>query len=97
MVEDVGTLLVRTVVELGLEGHGCGGAFHEVDLLDAALRTEKEVLETLVGIHVSTSHILHHERGFLLAQVVFPEVHTSLEGCLVVQGVALEHSVAHTG
>ena len=38
MVENVGTLLVRTIVELCLKGDGSRCSLGQVDFLDAALR-----------------------------------------------------------
>ena len=88
MVEDIFPLIVGAVVEIGLEVDRLGFTFSQVNLLDTAASAQEQVLTVLVGNHRAVAHILEHDLGLVLAQVVLPQVHTALEGRLIVQGVA---------
>ena len=87
VVEDVLAFLIGTVVEVGLKADGLGLAFAQVNLLDAVARADKEVLAVLVQFHGTTAHALEHDFGLVLTQVMFPQVHAALEGCLIIERV----------
>ena len=85
MVEDIRTLRIRTVVEVGLEADGLLRLTGEVDLPDAVV-VDIEVLEVLVRLQ-TVAHALHHDLRLAFHEVVFPQVVASLEACLVIERV----------
>ncbi len=95
VVEDVGSLLVGAVVEVGLEVDALLRVLGEVYLLYTVV-VDVEVLEVLVGLK-PIAHALHHNLGLVLHQVVLPQVVATLETRLIIQGVTTrgEYGVCH--
>ena len=99
VVENVLTFLIGAVVEISLISDWFGLALGQVNLFDAATSAQEEVLAVLICLHASITHILKHDFGLLLTQVVFPQVHTALKGSLIIQRITTfrEHIISQTG
>ena len=97
VVEEILALLGWLIVEVSLKADVLGAESAQIHLLDAASVADEKVLHILVGLQVALAYALHHELGRAVLQVVLPEVVIILEGCLVVELVAVfrEHSIAH--
>ena len=83
VVEQILALLVGLIVEGSLETDGLHLVLGKVYLLDGASQ-EVERLELAVGLHLSATHILQHQFGLVLQQIVAPEVVAILESGLII-------------
>ena len=96
VVEQVSTLLIRTIVEYGLEVNVLSRFLSEIQLLDTTTRNQEQVIKLLVGLHSAAANTLYQQLGLILAQVVYPQVSATFERGLIIQCVALQYSIAHT-
>ena len=96
VVEEVGTLGIRTVVETGFELDVLRRIVAEVHLSDAAV-AEIEVLEVGVSLQASSADVFHYQFGLVVGQRVAPEVVAPFEAGLIVERVTAvaQDGVAH--
>ena len=88
MVEEILPLLVWLHIEPCLEVDVLSGAVAEVDLLDTAI-AQIHRLAFLVHIECTVSHTLGENPCVSLAQVLHPQVVTSLKTCHIIEFFAV--------
>ena len=74
MVEQVGALLIGTIVEHRLEINVLSGFLAQLQLFDTTACGQKQVVVFLISIHPSASHALHQQLGLIFSDIVHPQV-----------------------
>ena len=98
MLEDIGTLRCRTIIELRLEGYILLLVVFQLDLLQLATCRQEEILHLLVRKQCATAYILQQQLRGALLQILLPEIIALLKGRAIVEFIPLlaQHRISQT-
>ena len=98
MLEDIGTLRCRTIIELRLEGYILLLVVFQLNLLQLATCRQEEILHLLVRKQCATTYILQQQLRGALLQILLPKVIALLKGRAIVEFIPLlaQHRISQT-